>query len=139
MLNNLEFLLDVDGVLTTGNFFYTIDGKIMKEFADIEINHPSLRKPKADTGNMSALDTYALAGLAVADLTTAGGVLSAVKTIPSLLLSNASQQKFLDPKYGAGGLLSTLGNTTAVRNSVLYPTLLEQSGIKDIEYMQENN
>ena len=32
MLNNLEFLLDVDGVLTTGNFFYTIDGKIMKEF-----------------------------------------------------------------------------------------------------------
>ena len=116
----------------------TGEGKIMKEFADIEINHPSLIKPKADTGNMSALDTYALAGLAVADLSTAGGVLSAVKTIPSLLLSNASQQKFLDPKYGAGGLLSTLGNTTAVRNSVLYPTLLEQSGIKDIEYMGEN-
>ena len=24
-------MLDVDGVLTTGNFFYTIDGKIMKD------------------------------------------------------------------------------------------------------------
>ena len=32
MLNNLEFLIDVDGVLTTGKFFYTIDGKVMKEF-----------------------------------------------------------------------------------------------------------
>ena len=29
---NLTFLLDVDGVLTPGNFFYSIDGKVMKEF-----------------------------------------------------------------------------------------------------------
>lgn len=116
----------------------TNEGKIMKEFADIEINHPSLIKPKAETGNMSALDQYALAGITTADASVGLPLLSAVKTIPSLLLSPASQQKFLDPKYGAGGLLSTLGNTTAVRNAVLYPTLLEQSGIKDIEYMQGN-
>ena len=32
MSNNLQFLIDVDGVLTTGKFFYTIDGKVMKEF-----------------------------------------------------------------------------------------------------------
>lgn len=116
----------------------TDEGKIIKEFADIEINHPSLIKPKAETGNMSALDQYALAGITIADASVGLPLLSAVKTIPSLLLNPASQQKFLDPKYGAGGLLSTLGNTTAVRNAVLYPTLLEQSGIKDIEYMQGN-
>lgn len=116
----------------------TGEGKIMKEFADIEINLPALIKPKADTGSMSALDQYALAGITIADASVGLPLLSAVKTIPSLLLNPASQQKFLDPKYGAGGLLSTLGNTTAVRNAVLYPTLLEQSGIKDIEYMGEN-
>ena len=111
----------------------------MQEFADIEINRPALIKPTANTGDMSALDQYALAVITVADASVGLPLISAVKTIPSLLLNSASQQKFLDPKYGAGGLLSTLGNTTAVRNSVLYPTLLEQSGIKDIEYMQENN
>lgn len=113
----------------------TGEGKIIKEFADIDINHPSLIKPKAGTGEMSALDTYALSGLAIADLSTGISLLSGAKTIPSLLLSNASQQKFLDPKYGAGGLLSTLGNTTAVRNAVIVPTLLEQSGAKDVEYL----
>lgn len=117
----------------------TGEGKIMQEFADIEINRPALIKPTANTGDMSALDQYALAGITVADASVGLPLISAVKTIPSLLLNSASQQKFLDPKYGAGGLLSTLGNTTAVRNTVLYPTLLEQSGIKDIEYMQENN
>ena len=116
----------------------TGEGKIMKEFAEIDLNQPSLIRPKVDSGDLSAVDQYALTALGIADFSTAGAVYGGVKTIPSLLLSNASQQKFLDPKYGAGGLLSTLGNTTAVRNSVLYPTLLEQSGIKDIEYMGEN-
>ena len=116
----------------------TGEAKIIKEFADIDLNQPSLIRPKLESGDLSAVDQYALLALGIADFSTAGAVYGGIKTIPSLLLSNASQQKFLDPKYGAGGLLSTLGNTTAVRNSVLYPTLLEQSGIKDIEYMGEN-
>lgn len=29
---HMNFLLDVDGVLTPGNFFYNSDGKILKEF-----------------------------------------------------------------------------------------------------------
>ncbi|MDB2455895.1 HAD hydrolase family protein [Candidatus Actinomarina sp.] len=31
-IDNLTFLLDVDGVLTSGNFFYSSEGKVLKEF-----------------------------------------------------------------------------------------------------------
>ena len=32
MKHKYIFLLDVDGVLTSGNFFYSIEGKVLKEF-----------------------------------------------------------------------------------------------------------
>ena len=32
MVDKYTFLLDVDGVLTSGKFFYSIEGKILKEF-----------------------------------------------------------------------------------------------------------
>lgn len=32
MSNPTHFILDVDGVLTTGRFFYSVDGKVLKEF-----------------------------------------------------------------------------------------------------------
>lgn len=32
MISNYTFLLDVDGVLTSGSFFYSIEGKVLKEF-----------------------------------------------------------------------------------------------------------
>jgi len=39
------FILDVDGVLTTGQFFYTEDGKIMKIFGPDDNDALSLLKP----------------------------------------------------------------------------------------------
>jgi|TARA_R110000803_G_scaffold210770_1_gene283643 hypothetical protein len=117
------------------NTALTGKGKIMKEFAELNSTKPSLIIPKPEGASMSPLEKYALTGIAFADLGTASAILGASQTLPSLLLNAASQRKFLDPKYGAGGLLSTLGNTTAVRNAVIVPTLLEQSGIKDVEYL----
>ena len=49
--------------------------------------------------------------------------------------SKKSQKKFLNPNYGATGLLNILGNPKTVRNAVTFPTLLSQSGIEDIEYL----
>lgn len=42
------FLLDVDGVLTTGHFFYTADGKAMKAFGPDDNDGLSLLKPHLD-------------------------------------------------------------------------------------------
>ena len=39
------FLLDVDGVMTTGQFFYTKQGKVMKVFGPDDHDALSLLKP----------------------------------------------------------------------------------------------
>ena len=39
------FILDVDGVLTTGQFYYTADGKVMKVFGPDDNDALSLLKP----------------------------------------------------------------------------------------------
>jgi 3-deoxy-D-manno-octulosonate 8-phosphate phosphatase (KDO 8-P phosphatase) len=39
------FILDVDGVMTTGQFFYTADGKTMKVFGADDNDGLSLLKP----------------------------------------------------------------------------------------------
>jgi len=39
------FILDVDGVLTTGQFFYTSEGKVMKVFGPDDNDALSLLKP----------------------------------------------------------------------------------------------
>ena len=39
------FILDVDGVLTSGNFFYTHKGKVMKVFGPDDNDALSLLKP----------------------------------------------------------------------------------------------
>ncbi len=45
------FILDVDGVMTTGRFFYTADGgKIMKEFGADDNDGLSLVKPYLENG-----------------------------------------------------------------------------------------
>ena len=50
-----------------------------------------------------------------------------------MLLSN--QNKFINPNYGAGGLLNTLGNPNIVRNAALIPSLLNSSQIEDLPYL----
>lgn len=42
------FILDVDGVLTTGQFFYSADGKVMKVFGPDDNDGLSLLKPYID-------------------------------------------------------------------------------------------
>lgn len=42
------FLLDVDGVLTTGTFFYTTEGKVMKVFGPDDNDGLSLLKPNIE-------------------------------------------------------------------------------------------
>lgn len=41
----LVFILDVDGVMTTGQFFYTADGKVMKVFGADDNDALALLKP----------------------------------------------------------------------------------------------
>jgi 3-deoxy-D-manno-octulosonate 8-phosphate phosphatase (KDO 8-P phosphatase) len=43
-LQPLCFILDVDGVMTTGHFFYTVDGKVMKIFGPDDNDALSLLK-----------------------------------------------------------------------------------------------
>lgn len=43
-----HFILDVDGVLTTGQFFYTVDGKVMKVFGPDDNDALALLKPYMD-------------------------------------------------------------------------------------------
>lgn len=54
------FLLDVDGVMTTGRFFYTTEGKVMKEFGPDDNDGLSLLKPHIDvrfvTGDKKGFD-----------------------------------------------------------------------------------
>ena len=113
----------------------TGEGKIIRDFAGLDNTKPSLITPKASQTEFSALENWALGAMAVADASTAGTIAGLSKTIPSMLLGKGSQQKFLNPNYGANGLLSTLGNPKTVRNAVTFPTLLSQSGIEDIEYL----
>ena len=113
----------------------TGEGKIIRDFAGLDNTKPSLITPKASQTEFSALENWALGAAAVADASTAGTIAGLSKAIPSMLLGKGSQQKFLNPNYGANGLLSTLGNPKTVRNSVTFPTLLSQSGIEDIEYL----
>ena len=113
----------------------TGEGKIKRDFAGLDNTKPSLITPKASQTEFSALENWALGAMAVADASTAGTIAGLSKTIPSMLLGKGSQQKFLNPNYGANGLLSTLGNPKTVRNAVTFPTLLSQSGIEDIEYL----
>tara|TARA_B100001559_G_C16250189_1_gene506585 strand:- start:261 stop:722 length:462 start_codon:yes stop_codon:yes gene_type:complete len=54
MLSNLNFLIDVDGVLTTGQFFYTIDGKVMKEFGPHDSYSLSQLNEKLDISFITA-------------------------------------------------------------------------------------
>lgn len=42
------FILDVDGVMTTGHFFYTADGKVMKVFGPDDNDGLSLLKPHTE-------------------------------------------------------------------------------------------
>ncbi len=42
------FILDVDGVMTTGNFFYSAEGKVMKVFGPDDNDALSLLKPHID-------------------------------------------------------------------------------------------
>ncbi len=42
------FILDVDGVLTSGKFFYTVEGKVMKEFGPDDNDGLSLLRPFMD-------------------------------------------------------------------------------------------
>lgn len=113
----------------------TGEGKIIRDFAGLDNTKPSLITPKASQTEFSALENWALGAMAFADASTAGTIAGLSKTIPSMLLRKGSQQKFLNPNYGANGLLSTLGNPKTVRNAVTFPTLLSQSGIEDIEYL----
>ena len=46
----MNFLLDVDGVLTSGNFFYSIEGKVLKEFGPHDAY--SLKKLKDKIKNL---------------------------------------------------------------------------------------
>jgi len=54
------FLLDVDGVLTSGQFFYTADGKVMKVFGPDDNDGLSLLKPYMEirfvTGDKKGFD-----------------------------------------------------------------------------------
>ena len=113
----------------------TGEGEIIRDFAGLDNTKPSLITPKASQTEFSALENWALGAMAVADASTAGTIAGLSKTIPSMLLGKGSQQKFLNPNYGANGLLNTLGNPNLVRNAVTFPTLLSQSGIEDIEYL----
>ena len=48
MIKPKVFILDVDGVMTTGQFFYTEDGKVMKVFGADDNDGLSLLKPYLD-------------------------------------------------------------------------------------------
>lgn len=111
------------------------EGLIIKEFGSSSDAKPYLIRPKPDGTDLTAIEKYALGGLAFHDLGTASAILGASRTLPSLLLSKGTQKEFLNPNYGAAGLLSTLGNAAAVRNAVIIPSLLQSSGIEDIEYL----
>lgn len=54
------FILDVDGVMTTGQFYYTADGKVMKVFGPDDNDGLSLLKPYIDilfvTGDRRGFD-----------------------------------------------------------------------------------
>ncbi|WP_207636661.1 hypothetical protein [Clostridium saccharoperbutylacetonicum] len=39
------FIMDVDGILTDGSFYYTIEGKVMKKFGADDNDALSLLKP----------------------------------------------------------------------------------------------
>lgn len=54
MLNKYTFLLDVDGVLTSGKFFYSSKGKVMKEFGSHDSYSLSLLKDKVNIEFISA-------------------------------------------------------------------------------------
>lgn len=43
-----QFILDVDGVLTDGGFYYTVDGKVMKKFGADDNDALSLLRPYLD-------------------------------------------------------------------------------------------
>lgn len=45
MIKPQVFIIDVDGVLTTGQFFYSVDGKVMKVFGDGDNDGLSLLRP----------------------------------------------------------------------------------------------
>jgi 3-deoxy-D-manno-octulosonate 8-phosphate phosphatase (KDO 8-P phosphatase) len=47
-INPTIFILDVDGVLTDGHFYYSIEGKIMKKFGADDNDALSLLKPYMD-------------------------------------------------------------------------------------------
>jgi len=119
------------------NTALTDEALIIKEFGNSPDAKPYLIKPKPDGTDLTSIEKYALAGLAFHDLGTASAILGASRTLPSLLLSKGTQAEFLNPNYGAAGLLSTLGNATAVRNAVIIPSLLQSSGIEDIKYLED--
>ena len=48
LLSPKNLILDVDGVMTTGQFFYTADGKVMKVFGADDNDALSLLKPHMD-------------------------------------------------------------------------------------------
>ena len=54
MLNKFTFLIDVDGVLTSGKFFYNTEGKIIKEFGPHDSYSLSLLKDKLNIEFISA-------------------------------------------------------------------------------------
>jgi len=56
----ISFILDVDGVLTTGHFFYSVDGKMMKIFGPDDNDALSLLRPYLEirfiTGDRKGFD-----------------------------------------------------------------------------------
>jgi len=50
----MNFLLDVDGVLTSGNFFYSIEGKVLKEFGPHDAYSLKKLKEKINIAFISA-------------------------------------------------------------------------------------
>ena len=116
----------------------TGEGKVIRDFANVPNNKRYLNLPLAkDAETFTNLEKYALGAATVADASSAGLIGLAGNIIPSILTSRklGRQNKFMNPNYGANGLLSTLGNPKTVRNAVTFPTLLSQSGIEDIEYL----
>lgn len=60
MVKPKAFILDVDGVLTDGGFYYTVDGKVMKKFGADDNDALSLLRPYLEiifvTGDKKGFD-----------------------------------------------------------------------------------
>lgn len=119
----------------------TGEGKIIRDFANVPNNKKYLNLPlPQDSKTFTTLEKYAMGAAVVADASTGGLVGTVASIVPSLLTSRklGRQNKFMNPNYGANGLLELFGNPNIVRNSALVPSLLDSSEIKDLPYLGSN-